>query len=141
MSPFSTYINSITPNILTSSTPVSFSVSVSFGGLGPISLDGGALSHNQQPTDDASETYVPQVMVFGAFLAILFVHVGINLLRILRQGRRGRQAMELQFPQPLPQVDQEGNQEPGANTDTNAAGNTRDDGEGIRASDVVDGIG
>lgn len=101
-----------------------------------MSLENGAQS------DDASETYVPQIMVFGAFLAILCVHVGINLIRILRQGRRGRQAMELQFPQPLPQVEQVETREPGPNAGMNSAEqHTREDGEGRQVPDVVNGIG
>jgi hypothetical protein len=60
----------------------------------------------------STETYIPQKLVIGAFFAIFLAQVGINVLQMVRGGRRRRQAMELQFPQPLPQLR---NREPGIN--------------------------
>lgn len=69
---------------------------------------------NTQP-EQPSDTYVPQTLVFGAFLAIFFAQVGINFLQVVRTRRRGRRALELQFPQPLPQQVRVRNWEPGMN--------------------------
>lgn len=53
--------------------------------------------------NDSSDTHVPHALIIAAFLAIFLAQVGINFMQVLRRGRRQRrQAMELQFPQPLP---------------------------------------
>ncbi|OGE53616.1 hypothetical protein PENARI_c007G03821 [Penicillium arizonense] len=51
-------------------------------------------------------TYVPQAFVIGAFMAIFFAQVGVNFLQVVRSGRRRRRVLEMQFPQPLPQRNQ-----------------------------------
>lgn len=65
--------------------------------------------HNQHEgrdhAEESQETYLPQTWVIGAFLAIFLAHVGVNFLQVMRTGRRRRRALELQFPQPLPQRD------------------------------------
>ncbi|KAJ5172616.1 hypothetical protein N7492_005209 [Penicillium capsulatum] len=68
------------------------------------------LDHQQE--DLSTDTYIPQTLVVGAFLAIFLAQVGVNFLQVVRTGRRQRrQAMELQFPQPLPQQDRARNWE------------------------------
>jgi len=61
--------------------------------------------------EDMNETYIPQTLVIGAFLAIFLAHVGVNFLQVMRTGRRRRRNLELQFPQPLPQRDHGINEE------------------------------
>lgn len=102
--PFSTLLTSITPNIFTSFTPFSLSVSVSFGGSQPLSLGRNQNEQTNTPSIQSSETYISQKLVIGAFFAIFLAQVGVNVLQMMRGGRRRRQAMELQFPQPLPQL-------------------------------------
>lgn len=63
------------------------------------------LEQNHAGDQDNNETYIPQTLVIGAFLAIFLAHVGVNFLQVMRTGRRRRRALELQFPQPLPQRD------------------------------------
>jgi hypothetical protein len=107
--PFSTLLTSITPNIFTSFTPFSLSISVSFGGSQPLSLSRNQDEQANTPSTQLSETYIPQKLVIGTFFAIFLAQVGINFLQMVRGGRRRRQAMELQFPHPLPQLNRRRN--------------------------------
>ncbi|KAJ5938568.1 hypothetical protein N7466_001702 [Penicillium verhagenii] len=81
---------------------------LSFGGSAPFQETMRQLNDREDSpitsTEASSETYyIPQTLVVGAFLAIFFAQVGANFLQVLRTGRRHRrQAMELQFPQPIP---------------------------------------
>ena len=138
--PLSRLFASISPHIFPSSTSYSFSVSVSFGGS-RFSFPGmsSQIPNERDRTSDIGqqkekdETYVSQGFVIGAFLAIFFAQVGVNFLHAVRAGRRRRRFMEMQFPQPLPQRDQEPdrgfNRDPGI--DTNAREESaRDDAEG-----------
>ncbi|KAI2719898.1 hypothetical protein CBS147318_3204 [Penicillium roqueforti] len=114
----------------------SFSVSVSFGSS-KFSFFGisSQIPNERDQTSDSGqqkqkdETYVSQGFVIGAFLAIFFAQVGVNFLHAVRAGRRRRRFMEMQFPQPLPQRDQE--QDRAFNTDPRINTNARE--EGARA--------
>ncbi|KAJ5081725.1 hypothetical protein NUU61_009989 [Penicillium alfredii] len=124
--------DSLTPDNLMSLTPFAFSMSVSFGGSGPA-----AFLETSPPipgADQSSETYIPQTLVVGAFVLIFFAQVGVNFLQVVRRGRRRRQAMELQFPQPLPQRDRgqrrTQNRDTQINHDDGDVPNAQNDGEG-----------
>jgi hypothetical protein len=104
---------SISPNVFTSFTPFSFSISVSFGNSGQSTFETGSqiANHHDHPgeirqQEDKDETYVPQTFVIGAFVAIFLAQVGVNFLQVVRTGRRRRRVLEMQFPQPLPQRNQ-----------------------------------
>jgi hypothetical protein len=131
----------MTPNVLTSLTPFSFSISVSFGGS-PVFLENNQQPHEQTrpSSDEPSETYIPQTLVIGVFFAIFCAQVGINFLQVVRRGRRRRQAMELQFPQPVPPQPrgQDERSEPVANATLAGGGG---DGEEIPASGSTHDIG
>ncbi|KAJ5725540.1 uncharacterized protein N7483_006897 [Penicillium malachiteum] len=87
----------------------------------------------QTNTDDSPATYIPRTLVIGAFLAIFLGQVGINVLQVLRTGRRQRrQAMELQFPQPIPPQPRTQNWGTERN---NGAQAVPDDGEGTQVTD------
>ncbi|KAJ5569734.1 uncharacterized protein N7459_009164 [Penicillium hispanicum] len=87
--------------------------------------------------DEQSETYIPQTLVVGAFLVIFLAQVGVNFLQVMRTGRRQRrQAMELQFPQPLPPQRRAPNWEMGDNSGDDAA---QDEGEGPPALGLAHG--
>ncbi|CAI7566672.1 unnamed protein product [Penicillium glandicola] len=142
---------SMSPNVLTSLTPFSFSVSVSFGrsghsfpGISSQVPDERDQTSNIGQQEQKNEAYISQGFVIGAFLVIFFAQVGVNFLHAVRTGRRRRRFLEMQFPQPLPQQDreQEGgfNREPVANTnDTEERG--RDDAEGRPVTGNDPGIG
>jgi hypothetical protein len=102
--PFSALLTAMTPNIFTSFTPFSLSISVSFGASQPLSLNRNQNEQTNTPATQSSETYIPQKLVLGAFFVIFLAQVGANVLQMMRGNRRRRQAMELQFPQPLPQL-------------------------------------
>lgn len=126
----------MTPSVLTSFTPFSFSISVSFGGPGPVFPENQQIQQNQhehdrQEPEPSSNTYIPQTLVVGAFLAIFLAQVGVNFLQVVRTGRRQRrQAMELQFPQPLPQQDRTRNWE----SEVARGENAQEEGEGLPAA-------
>ncbi|KAJ5614108.1 hypothetical protein N7528_007762 [Penicillium herquei] len=135
--PLSTIVSSLTPNVLTSFTPFSFSISISIGGSPFPSamrqLNNGD-EQQQTNTDDSPATYIPRTLVIGAFLAIFLGQVGINFLQVIRTGRRQRrQAMELQFPQPIPPQPRTQNWETERNTGAQAV---PDDGEGTQVADT-----
>ncbi|KAJ5655205.1 hypothetical protein N7507_007155 [Penicillium longicatenatum] len=80
---------------------------LSFGGSTPFQETLRQTSNPEEQastnTENSSQTYIPQTLVMGAFLAIFLAQVGVNFLQVQRTGRRQRrQAMELQFPQPIP---------------------------------------
>ena len=70
--------------------------------------------------EQKDETYVPQAFVIGAFMAIFFAQVGVNFLQVVRTGRRRRRVLEMQFPQPLPQRNQNRGPTRGTGVDANA---------------------
>lgn len=80
--------------------------------------------------------------MIGAFFAIFFAQVGVNFLHALRNGRRRRRFLEMQFPHPLPQRDRNLdlalNGEPGINS--NAGEENADDAEG-RPPENVPAVG
>ncbi|KAJ5790762.1 uncharacterized protein N7518_007773 [Penicillium psychrosexuale] len=129
----------------------SFSVSVSFGSS-KFSFPGisSQIPNERDQTSDSGqqkqkdETYVSQGFVIGAFLAIFFAQVGVNFLHAVRAGRRRRRFMEMQFPQPLPQRDQEQdrafNTDPGINTNAREEG-ARADAEGRPVTGNAPGVG
>ncbi|KAJ5352959.1 hypothetical protein N7452_001933 [Penicillium brevicompactum] len=94
-------------------TPFSFSISISYR-RHPEPSDRGLSSqppqhHNQRQETEAhgrGETHIPQIFVIGAFFAIFCAQVGVNFLHAVRNGRRRRRFLEMQFPHPLPQRDQ-----------------------------------
>jgi hypothetical protein len=93
--------------------------------------------------DQKDESYIPQGFVIGAFLVIFCAQVGVNYLHALRNGRRRRRFLEMQFPHPLPQRDQEGDRgfNEGHAANTNAReGNARDNAEGPAVAEVDPGI-
>lgn len=101
--------------------------------------------HAQTQADEPSDTYISQTFVIGAFLAIICAQVGVNFLH-MRNGRRRRQAMESQFPQPLPQMDRgrNGVPDPGARPGANANSEEVDAGdhrEGLTAPGFMHGVG
>jgi hypothetical protein len=109
----SALFTSVSPNVFTSFTPFSFSISVSFGNSGLSTFGTGSHmpNHHDYPRETGQqeqkdETYVPQAFVIGAFMAIFFAQVGVNFLQVVRTGRRRRRVLEMQFPQPLPQRNQ-----------------------------------
>lgn len=94
---------------------------MTFGSRSPRLENRPLQEHARTQAGETSETYISKTLVVGAFLAIFCVQVGINFMHAVRNGRRRRQAMELQFPQPLPQLDRGRNRnpEPGAYPDAN----------------------
>lgn len=106
---------------------------MSFGGSGPVFPENGQAQQipqepNRQKPDSSPDTYIPQTLVVGAFLAIFLAQVGVNFLQVVRTGRRQRrQAMELQFPQPLPQQDRARNWE----SENSRHGDAQEEGEGL----------
>ncbi|KAJ6103642.1 hypothetical protein N7486_003864 [Penicillium sp. IBT 16267x] len=87
--------------------------------------------------ESSSQTYIPQTLVVGAFLAIFLAQVGVNFLQVLRTGRRQRrQAMELQFPQPIPPQTR-----PRPRGPENSGGIARADGEGFPVAVLGDHAG
>jgi hypothetical protein len=130
----------MSPNVFTSLTPFSFSVSVSFGGSGLSLPSVGSQILNERDNsrdvgqqEQKDETFIHQAFVIGAFLTIFLAQVGVNFLHAVRTGRRRRRFLEMQFPQPLPQRDQEQdrvlNRDPVINTNA-TEGSARDDVEG-----------
>ncbi|KAI9368820.1 hypothetical protein BJX61DRAFT_550077 [Aspergillus egyptiacus] len=73
------------PGVVTSFTPFSMSVSVSFG-------PGGTIAHFGDPTQgvDGSETYLSQTLVLGLFLAIFATQMAVNIFQAVRSRRRAR---------------------------------------------------
>ncbi|QQK44602.1 putative ATP-dependent protease (CrgA) [Penicillium digitatum] len=136
---------------MTSLTPLSFSVSVSFGGsrISFPEISSQTPNEHDQTRDvgqqeQNNETFVSQWFVIGAFLAIFLAQVGVNFLHAVRSGRRRRRFLEMQFPQPLPQRNREQdrglNREPIPNTNT-AEENARDDAEGRPVTGNAPGVG
>ncbi|CAG8070186.1 unnamed protein product [Penicillium salamii] len=110
--PLSGFFTSLSPSGFTtfsSFTPLSFSISISFGGSGlSIPETAPQISHEHDQhrgteTPEQGEAHIPQVFVIGAFFAIFFAQVGVNFLHAVRNGRRRRRLLEMQFPHPLPQ--------------------------------------
>ncbi|CAG7933928.1 unnamed protein product [Penicillium olsonii] len=133
------FLTSMSPSGFTafsSLTPLSFSISISFGGSQlsipetnpPISHE--HARHRDTGQSDSEETHIPQVFVIGAFLAIFLAQVGVNFLHAVRNGRRRRRFLEMQFPHPLPQRDRArigGTGEPPNNTNPRAELATNND--------------
>ncbi|GAB1200090.1 hypothetical protein APSETT444_009457 [Aspergillus pseudonomiae] len=70
--------------VLTYFTPFSMSFSVTFGSAG-LSIDNSRqLAENQD-----SETYIPQTLVIGIFLAMFVAQVAANGVQVLRSRRQG----------------------------------------------------
>ncbi|KAJ5171380.1 uncharacterized protein N7500_004163 [Penicillium coprophilum] len=142
---WSTLFASISPNVFTSLTPFSFSVSVSFGGSG-LSYPGVSsqlFNKREQPSDNRqpekkNEAYIHQGFVIATFLAIFFAQVGLHFLHAVRTRRRRRRFLEMQFPRPLPQQDRQ--QDPGINTNATEE-STRDDAEGRPITGNAPGVG
>ncbi|KAJ5787772.1 hypothetical protein N7457_002762 [Penicillium paradoxum] len=151
LTPLTRLYTSRSPNIFTSVTPFSLSISLSFGGSG-ISFPASSSqiptrddqTHDIDPEEQNDGTNVPQGFVILAFLAIFLAQVGINFLHAVRTGRRRRRLLEMQFPQPLPQRDQETdrglNREPEANTNP-IEENARNDAEEPPVTEDIPGVG
>jgi hypothetical protein len=72
--------------VVTSFSPFSMSVSVSFG-------PGGVITHFEEPglaAPQGAETYLSQTLVLGLFLAILATQVAVNAVQAVRTRRRAR---------------------------------------------------
>lgn len=141
LNPLSKFVNSLTPNVFTSFTPFTFSISVSFGGSTPfqeiVRPTNDREEQQNTSTESSPQTHIPQTLVVGAFLAIFLAQVGVNFLQVLRTGRRQRrQAMELQFPQPIPPQTR-----PRIRESENHGGIARADGEGIPVGGLGDHAG
>jgi len=97
-----------------------------------------------EQNQEDGERHIPQAFVIGAFLAIFLAQVGVNFLHAVRNGRRRRRFLEMQFPQPLPQQDRNRdhvlNGEPETNRNAREE-NAGDDAEGRPVPGNVPGVG
>jgi hypothetical protein len=78
--------------------------------------------HDEGEQDQKDGNHIPQIFVIGAFLTIFFAQVGVNFLHAVRNGRRRRRFLEMQFPHPLPPRDRNGEPEIDTNTREENAG-------------------
>jgi hypothetical protein len=85
MGPIASFIPLSFPKVSTYFTPFTISFSLSLGSTG-LPVD-----NQQQPVESQdSETYIPQTLVVGIFLAIFVAQVAANGFQILRSRRQGR---------------------------------------------------
>ena len=121
--------------------PFSLSTSVTFGSSGPSVFDNTEQPSNPpvQTTEsrERSERYVSKKIVLGIFLSIFLAQVGVSIFHFVRTRRRKRiQAMDLQFPQPLPRRNRTQNWRPGPDARGDA---TPDESEGLPAPGLAHG--
>ncbi|GMG34614.1 unnamed protein product [Aspergillus oryzae] len=84
MGPVASFIPFSSPRVSTYFAPFSMSFSVTFGSA-DLSIDNSRqLAENQD-----SETYIPQTLVIGIFLAMFVAQVAANGVQILRSRRQG----------------------------------------------------
>lgn len=69
-------------NVFTSFTPFSMSVSVSFGSASSRRNSRGL------PSQEDTETYIPQTLVLGMFLLIFAGHIAVNMVQVRRVRER-----------------------------------------------------